>query len=59
MPDATLEQRMTALEQTVRELQEAMNARCCRVTKKLGVTHCQNQTQKMTTTRNRRLSVVS
>ena len=27
MPEATLEQRMTVLEQTVRELQEAMNTR--------------------------------
>ena len=27
MPDATLEQRMTALEEAVRELQEAMHAR--------------------------------
>ena len=27
MPEATLEQRMTVLEQVVRELQEAMNAR--------------------------------
>lgn len=27
MPQATLEQRMTALEETVRELQEAMHAR--------------------------------
>ena len=27
MPEATLEQRMTTLEQTVRELQEAINAR--------------------------------
>lgn len=27
MPEATLEQRMTVLEQTVRELREAMNAR--------------------------------
>ena len=27
MPEATLEQRMTAIEQTVRELQEAMNHR--------------------------------